>query len=202
MNKLLTISFLSVLFIINGCFNVSTYQMPYVLKDDEKTLGAGVVAFGDTKEMNCCGVEVYGRAAAFKNIDIGLKLAGLPSVGSVAADIKYQLFENPFYGSIDLAYTYISLSLFDEDISFLQITPGFFIGTERIFGGVKLNYFTKGFSKAASGDIFSSKLLGLFIGTSFGNDVKLLPVLNVYFPISKFEGDPLFVPNLGLQYTW
>jgi hypothetical protein len=201
MKSLFNFLVLSLTITLSSCFNLSTLQTPKVLEKGEKTFGVGTLMYVD-EEAFCCGIEAYARYAPFKIADIGIKLAGVPGFGTITGDVKFQLFSEPFYGALDLSYSHIFFSdIFnDQDESISQLTPALFFGTERIFGGAKMLFFSKSADDALSGDIFNSEIIGIFIGSSIGDQWKIMPVVNFYFH-PEAEG-LMIIPNLGLQYTF
>jgi len=188
---------ISILTWATSCLNYATLQTPKVLEDSEKMFGAGLT-FGtsDANEISFIP-SIYSRFAAFKNTDIGINLVGLPGVGAVGADIKYPLVEidSSFYVSLDFGISY-SAGDWGSTIGYY---PAIFVGTERFFGGGKMiiaDFDVDFFGKNEG----TGSLPEFFIGTSIGNDFRLIPILNIL--VSPEFDDAIFLIDLGLEYKF
>ena len=190
---------IAISFILSSCISFSTLQTPKVMEENESTFGVGAIAVPIDGEILCCGTEIYARFPFFKKADFGLKAFGLPGFGTITGDIKYQVLDDPFYLSFDLALTYTSVK---GGGSGSGVIPAVFIGTDRIFGGAKMIYSSieyEGLFNSSSQKV-SVDFPGVFLGGSIGDKWRVLPVVNLYFPTGS--EDSFFIYNLGLQYTF
>ncbi len=190
---------LAFIFLMNstGCVSVSTLQTPKVLENDEKLIGLGLTTHFESDELGAIP-EIYGRWAAFQDIDMGIKMMGLPFVtGILGFDIKYQAIEiDPFYVSFDMG---ISHSSIDDLGSAIGYYPAIFLGTERIFGGAKLiiaDFDNEFFGKHEG----TSRTSEFFIGATIGDKWRVMPIANLLY--SEDFKESLFLLSLGFEYRF
>jgi len=178
-------------FLLNSCANLSTLQTPVVSDYKKGQTGIGVLSL-TTDHTYCCAPEVYVRYGFYNNFDGGLKMGYLYITG----DLKYQLFKEPFYGAIDFSFTRGGVFTLwgdnekDEIIGYNEFSPMLIFGSENIFGGAKLLYFTN----------TNYNLYGFFCGALIGDTFGILPVLNIYF--QDHGRDTAIVPNIGFQWKF
>lgn len=186
-----------------GCVSFSIFQGPEVLERGELVGGVAASFYslpGDTAGGDQSGgpwPELGVRYGLGSNLDLGVKFAGIPPFGTTYADLRWQATAKPVPVTFGLGGSYVSLDFGDgaDDFSFSAIYPSLAVGTDRLWiagRGIIV-------SAGSPGDLFvSEQLWGLVAGTSFGDRMKVLPELQVYFG----ESDPLVGLGLGLQFTF
>ncbi len=189
---------LAFIFLMNstGCVSYSTLQTPKVLENNEVMVGLGATTDFETDENPV--LEIYTRWAAFKDFDMGVKITGVPfAVGIIGWDIKYQALniDSTFYVALDFGLSHSSGD-FGKTIGYY---PAVFIGNERFFGGAKVIIID------SEVDLFGKhKISGnvpvIFIGTSIGDNWRILPVANLLF--SEDFDQSSFIFNLGIEYRF
>ncbi len=186
----------SILF-TSSCVSYSTLQTPKVLEKDEKIVGIGLGTPFGVEELVVIP-ELYARWAAFEDIDMGTKITGVPFVfGAIGLDVKYQVLniDSSFYVSLDFGFSHSS----GDFGTTLGYYPAIFLGNENIFGGAKLiiaDVDIDFFGEARG----TGYIKELFIGTSLGENFRVLPVINML--IADDLSQSLFLFNLGIEYKF
>lgn len=94
MKKQLFILLLPVIFILAGCFQMSSLQTARTLPKGDTVLGAAIAGQGFVFEGSPAAIpqlEIYGRRGIAQNFDLGIKLSSAASIGF---DGKYQFEGN------------------------------------------------------------------------------------------------------------
>lgn len=186
----------------SGCISLSMFQGPETLEQGQLTGGVGAAFFsapGDSTSDGAGGFwpEVGLRYGLGHDLDFGAKFAGFPPFGTLYGDVRWQLMDEPVPVTAGLGLSYAGLTVTvdgsDSDLSFSALYPSLAVGTDRLWVAGRGILVTTGSAE----DLFSSgSLFGLVAGTSFGDGVRLLPELEIYFG----DASPLVGFGLGLQF--
>ena len=169
---------------LTGCFSLATFQSPKVLERGQTAFGAGA---GITTEK-LLGTSAFGRVGLSQNLDAGFKLLGVPLSG-VFGDVKYQLWENVSYGSLDFGVSYMwgSSTLRSTDWTCLGLHPMVLLGDEKVHGGVKIvclldevEFYPVGLGEKITWSAGAFPVI--FVGISIGGRVKVMPEVSISFP--------------------
>jgi hypothetical protein len=185
------------LLFFTGCVTFSTFQSAEVIDAGEVEFGLSVSVAVLDGESNLGEVTLMGRVGLGYNFDLGLKMFGFPPFGGYYGDVKYQFMEGPLAGSAVLGVSYFGVEFNDEDQSLTAFYPALLFGNGTFYGGPKMIYFTSRFNLFDTSAQADASVFGFVLGGAFGNRLKLMPEVNVYF-----LDEVLVYPGLGLKVAF
>jgi hypothetical protein len=178
-----------------GCVSLSMFQGPEVLDRGELVAGGGVTTLRVVPESSSGGIAFWPEAGIRyglgHHLDLGVKFAGFPPFGTVYGDVRRQLTGDGVPVTAGVGGSYVAVE--DSDYSFAALYPSLAVGTDRLWvAGRGILVFT-----GNAGEVLpAGQLWGLVAGGTLGEDVKLLPEVELYF-----GGDsPVIGFGLGLQF--
>jgi len=179
-----------------GCLSLSTFQSPEVLRPGEKAIGIALSGIGEGKEMSLYCLEVYGRYGVGEKCDAGIKMFFPGGIG-VLGDIKQQHKLKPLLVSSDFGVSYFYGI---EDFHVMGFYSTVLFGGKHFYSGLKCiiwGTFDNGLSVCPP-------LLGILIGASIGNTIRVLPEINLYFfpETNGYCSTPFYTPGIGIQFTF
>jgi hypothetical protein len=193
-----------------GCLSLMNFQTPEVLDPGEHTIGIGSGVYiapeddGDLRIEPLSG-DIQWRFGLKKNLDGGLRYR-FPL--GILGDIKYQFLAEPVLvsGDLGISYWYIPGILIDNPTEhWVSICPTLLVGTEHIYGGIKILYSFNITATSIENEGFFPP--GLLLGASIGNRFRINPEVTFFYhdiPEGSYIFPPRFfiVGSLGFQYTF
>lgn len=180
-----------------GCYTLTTFNSPQTTPDGEAALGAGMGAYVQTGEGNNVTMSAvpvaHGRIGLGDRWDAGAQLS--PFV--LFTDVKYQLVDQSVGVAADVGVSAGFPNL-------VGVYPALFVGTDRFYVGGRVAALSStqdlDDDDVVVDEEFSSTLPGIMVGASLGNQVRIMPELNLYFPTN--DRDPFFLPAIAFKYRF
>lgn len=184
-----------------ACIPMSVFNGPEVVAAGETVAGPAssmleVVSGGS--EVPGGALEVVARHGIGHDLDIGLRVSGLPPFGTFYGDLRWQFLDAPLPMTAGLGGSFTALNVREEADdttatgAFGAVYPSVAIGTNRLWAAVRGIVFIG----APTPELADKALVGLHVGTSFGDVLRLLPV--AFFYVGP---DPIAGVGVALQYT-
>ena len=187
-----------------GCAFATAHQSPALIEgsDTMESYGLSLGGFFGSGQTSPDGSDfTYGVPLMFSqkrwrlnsSMEGGIRVAGVPYLGTMVGDLKYQLMDEPLLVSVDL-----NLGLYQ--MRTMGLHPAIIVGTERFYTGVQQNRIIP-LSGHAKDDLNSGRIdvpvFETFIGAIIGDKVKFMPELRFF---TDSDSDLMVAVLLGLRW--
>jgi hypothetical protein len=187
------------LFYLAGCMSFTTLQSPKTLEPGEVILGAGTALPATEKKISPL-VELNSRFGIAENLDFGAKIS---ASSVIFLDGKYQVIGDPVAISLDLGWSYFSISdgIGGLDGKSTCWYPMIIAGQDNWYIAVKKVYMsTSGRVKLISDIEFEGNgwfSTNVTVGGILGEKLRLIPEVNFVMPDGG--GKTIIIPAVGVQ---
>jgi hypothetical protein len=196
--------FLLLLLNTSGCTFATAHQSPALIegRDSMESYGFSVGGFFDGGKSSRDGSDFsYGLPLAFAqkrwrlndNMEGGIRVAGVPYLGTMVGDLKYLVMDSPLLVSADLGLGFIQMRT-------MGLYPTVIVGSEHFYAGVQQNTIIP-LSGHAREDIASGTIdppvFESFVGAIIGEKVKFMPELRFF---TDSDSDFVVAVLLGLRW--
>jgi len=187
-----------------GCAFATAHQSPALIegRDSMESYGFSLGGFFDDGKTSTDGSEFsYGLPLAYaqkrwrlnSNMEGGIRVAGVPYLGTMVGDLKYLVMDTPLLVSVGM-----NLGLYQ--MRTMGLHPAIILGTERYYTGVQQNTIIP-LSGHSRDDIQTGRIdppvFETFIGAIIGDRVKFMPELRFF---TDGDSDLVVAVLLGLRW--
>lgn len=187
-----------------GCAFATAHQSPALIEgsDTMESYGFSLGGFFGKEQMSTDGSDFsYGVPLMFaqkrwrmnSNLEGGIRVAGVPYLGTMIGDLKYLLMDESLLVAVDL-----NLGLYQ--MRTMGLHPAIIVGTERFYTGIQQNTIIP-LSGHARDDIATGTIdppeFETFVGAIIGDKVKFMPELRFF---TDSNSDLVVAILLGLRW--
>ncbi len=187
-----------------GCAFATAHRSPALIEGSDTMESYGFTLGGFTGGGNTStdGSDFsYGIPLAYaqkrwrlnSNMEGGIRVAGVPYLGTMVGDLKYLVVDESLLVSVDLNLGFYQMRT-------MGLHPAIIVGTERLYTGVQQNTIIP-LSGHARDDLKSGRIdvpvFETFIGAIIGDKVKFMPELRFF---TDSDSDLVVAVLLGLRW--
>ena len=187
-----------------GCAFATAHQSPALIEgsDSMESYGFSLGGFFGKNQTSTDGSDfTYGVPLIFaqkrwrmnSNMEGGIRVAGVPYLGTMVGDLKYLVMDEPLLVSADLNLGFYQMRT-------MGLHPAIIVGTERFYTGIQQNTIIP-LSGHAKDDVERGVIdppeFETFVGAIIGDKVKFMPELRFF---TDKDSDLVVAVLLGLRW--